>query len=661
MCGIAGGVWYREQLAIDRKTIRRMTDSLQHRGPNDEGFYWRGLGSVEASKPHSQFGTLASPLGSKENNTSAALYSKPPGVALGFRRLSIIDLAGGHQPLGNEDGSIQIVFNGEIYNYRELRRRLEGSGHRFSTESDTETIVHLYEEMGTDCFSKLNGMFSIVIWDSNRQQLVLARDRMGKKPLYYSVENGRLAFASELKALCEIPNLSRTVDPGALDLYFTYQYIPHPWSIYQSIKKMPPGHVGVYRGEDLETRSYWSIDWNFEQAKTKAQAVEEVRSLVTDAVSLRLRSDVPLGAFLSGGIDSSLIVAIAQKQLKTPIRTFAIGFSDADFDETSYAQSVASYVGSEHRRFEVTPDALTILEKLAYHYDEPFSDSSAVPTWYLCEQTRTQVTVALSGDGGDELFAGYERYKALHMSEHVRRFLPLHQILQSSIVQRWKESSNRRSFVRRVKRFGEALGEPPARRYMRWLQIFNEATRSDMYQESFVEQLPNRDPFTFLESAWNTTPQRDLISRASIADMQTYLPCDLMTKVDIASMGNSLEARQPFLDYRLIEFAASLPSHLKYRWQRGKRLLRDAFYDLIPPEIWDRPKMGFGIPIDSWFRGPLREKANTMLLSTDSRCHQYVRPEAIKRLFDSHQAETTNEGYRLWNLLMLELWLRRWT
>ena len=653
MCGIAGGVWYRQPLQIDRKLLRRMTDSIVHRGPNDEGVFWKRLGCHGNDSDGALSPNELKPMGRGSIDS--------PGVALGFRRLSIIDLAGGHQPLGNEDGSVQIVFNGEIYNYRELRRRLEGSGHRFSTESDTETIVHLYEEMGLDCFSKLNGMFSIALWDSTRQQLVLARDRMGKKPLYYSVEDGRLAFASELKALCEIPNLSRTIDAGAIDMYFTYQYIPHPWSIYQSVKKLPPGHVGVYRGGQLETQSFWSVDWNFEQAKSKSQAIEEVRELLTDAVSLRLRSDVPLGAFLSGGVDSSLIVAIAQKKLKAPIRTFAIGFSDSDFDETSYAQSVASFVGSEHRRFEVTPDALSVLDKLAYHYDEPFSDSSAVPTWYLCEQTRTQVTVALSGDGGDELFAGYERYKALQISEHVKRFLPLHQILQSSLIQQWKESDNRRSFARRVKRFGEALGEPPERRYMRWLQIFNEATRSEMYQDSFVEQLPNRDPFTFLEAAWMKTPGRDLISRASIADMQTYLPCDLMTKVDIASMGNSLEARQPFLDYRLVEFAASLPSKLKYRWRRGKRLLRDAFYDLIPPSIWDRPKMGFGIPLASWFRGPLREKTNEMLLSADTRCHQYVRPQSINRLIQAHQSTKSNEGYRLWNLLMLEIWLRRWT
>lgn len=639
MCGIAGGLWYDRRGEISLEVLQRMTNSLAHRGPDDQGIYHQPYGSTPA------------------------MYEgdRQPGVGLGFRRLSIIDLEGGHQPLGNEDGTIQIVFNGEIYNYRELRHRLEGSGHQFSTDSDTETIVHLYEDLGVECFSHLNGMFAIAIWDSRKKQLVLARDRMGKKPLYYAKQDDRIVFASELKAIAQIPNLDRKIDPGALDLYFTYQYIPHPWTVYQGISKMPPGHYGVFDGKSWQTESFWLINWAREEPKTKSQAIEEVRHLFTDSVRIRLRSDVPLGAFLSGGIDSSLVVAVAQKELKEKIKTFAIGFSEADFDETHYAQKVADFVGTDHQRFEVTPNAVDILEQLVYSYDEPFSDSSAVPTWYLCEKTREKVTVALSGDGGDELFAGYERYQALNLSDRVRKYFPFSGLLRSPWFQGLKESPNRRSLLRKAKRFGEALGQPPAQRYMRWLQIFNEANRLDMYQESFIETLPNRDPFTFLETAWNKSGNRDLISKASMSDLQTYLPCDLMTKVDIASMAHSLEARQPFLDYRLIEFAASLPVELKYRWRRGKRLLDDAFHDFIPAEIWTRPKMGFGMPVGPWFRGALRERTEQALLGTDSRCHQYLRPEAIRSILDNHLSGRSNEGYRLWNLLFLELWLRRWT
>jgi len=639
MCGITGGVWYRPERAITRHTLDQMTDALVHRGPDDRGIFY--------SKQPSESGRASS--------------SPPASVGLGFRRLSIIDLAGGHQPLGNEDGSIQMVFNGEIYNYRELRRRLEGAGHQFATDSDTETIVHLYEDLGIDCFAHLNGMFAIAIWDSRTNQLVLARDRMGKKPLYYAQQDGRLVFASELKSLMCIPDISRTVDPGSLDLYFTYQYVPHPWSIYKGIQKLSPGQVGVYRNEEWHTQSYWKIDWHNEVNKTRSQAIEEVRELLTDAVRLRLRSDVPLGAFLSGGIDSSLIVALAQKQLDQPVKTFSIGFSESEFDETHYAKMVADHLGTEHCRFEVNADALSILDQLVYQYDEPFSDSSAVPTWYLCQQTRQKVTVALSGDGGDELFAGYDRYRALQWSQDVQHFLPIKWLLQNRWLQSLGGSSHRRSFTHRLKRFAEALGDPPARRYMRWMQIFSEANRLEMYREDFIEQLPNRDPFVFLEQAWNRSGSRDLISKASTTDLQTYLPCDLMTKVDIASMAHSLEARQPFLDYRLIEFAASLPVHLKFRWRRGKRLLKDAFEDLIPKQIWSRPKMGFGIPLGPWFRGPLRAKTEALLLGSDARCHAYLRPEYLQSLIGSHTSGRSNEGYRLWNLLILELWLRRWT
>lgn len=636
MCGIAGGVWSQGEKGLSREELHRMTDAISHRGPDDEG-HW-----------------IAAP----KTNQSVINGTPSPGVALGFRRLSIIDLTTGHQPLGNEDGTIQIVFNGEIYNYPQLRHRLEGSSHQFRTSSDTETIVHLYEDLGTECFSHLNGMFALAIWDGRNDRLVLARDRMGKKPLYYTVKNGSLYFSSELKCLMTLPEMSREIEPGAIDLFLTYQYIPHPHSIYKGIYKLPPGHFAVYERDELRIEKFWSVDWSHEIVIDQPTASEQLRTLLADAVRIRLRSDVPLGAFLSGGIDSSLIVAIAQKQLDTPIQTFSIGFSEADFDETHFAKMVADHVGTKHERFEVTPDAMHILDQLVNHYDEPFGDSSAIPTWYLSEMTRKHVTVALSGDGGDELFGGYERYRALKLSGQLQSWLPVSWLNQSWLMRRLPDSNARRSLLRRVRRFCEALGQPPIERYMNWIQIFGEASRLDLYQESFIESLPDRNPVSFLADAWRNAGKRDLVSCASAADLQTYMPCDLMTKVDIASMAHSLEARQPMLDYRLVEWAASLPSHLKLRGKRGKCLLMDTYKDLLPQAIWHRAKMGFGVPIAKWFKTTLRDRTYDALLGSDAKCHAYFRREAIQSLVDEHMSGRGNQAYRLWNLLFLELWLR---
>ncbi len=362
---------------------------------------------------------------------------------------------------------------------------------------------------------------------------------------------------------------------------------------------------------------------------------------------------------MSGGIDSSLIAALAQRELQQPLHTFSIGFSEPEFDETAFAQSVAIKIGSEHRQFQVAPDALGIIDRIVAQYDEPFGDSSAIPTWYLSEMTRKHVTVALSGDGGDELFAGYQRYGALWLSENTKRSFPFAKFLQSPWVQNLPTSDRRSSFLRKLKRYGEALGQHPVRRYLNWIQIFGEASRIQLYRDDFIERLPNRDPARFLEEAWERCGKRDVVTKASLCDLQTYLPCDLMTKVDIASMAHSLEVRQPFLDYRLVEWAASLPVSLKFRWMKGKRLLKDAFSGLIPDSIWHRPKMGFGVPIAKWFKGPLKQRIDEALLSEEARCHAYLRREAIAELLEKHHSGQTNEGYRIWNLLVLETWLRK--
>ncbi len=637
MCGIAGGVWRDGTTGISHETLQRMTDALVHRGPDDQGHWF--------SHPNNPPLVAGSP--------------SPPHVALGFRRLSIIDLSTGHQPLGNEDDSVQIIFNGEIYNYRELRQRLEAAGHQFRTHSDTETIVHLYEDLGTTCFEHLNGMFAIAIWDSRRDRLVLARDRMGKKPLYYTQFDGQLYFASELKSLLQIGNIPRGIDPGAIDLYLTYQYIPHPHTIYKNIHKLEPGHCAVFEKGALQVERYWNIDWSVEHSIPFEDAKRKVRELLTDAIRIRLRSDVPLGAFLSGGIDSSLVVALAQKELSEPIHTFSIGFSEADFDETKYAQIVADHVGTKHERFEVTPDALGIIDQLVAQYDEPFSDSSSIPTWYLCQLTRQHVTVALSGDGGDELFGGYERYLALALSERFQRWLPTKLLSSQAWLKYLPDSTAQRSFLRRVRRLCEALGQSPIDRYMIWLQIFGEEQRRELYQDSFIARLPDRDPVDFLRRCWADAGNRDIVTQACTGDQKSYIPGDLMTKVDIASMAHSLEARQPLLDYRLVEWAAALPSRYKLHGQTGKYLLREAFRDDLPAVIWNRPKMGFGVPIGKWLKTTLRDRTYDALTASDARCHAFFRPEVVKRWVDLHMSGRENQQYRLWNLLILELWLRR--
>tara|TARA_R110002049_G_scaffold4601_4_gene31947 strand:- start:219973 stop:221883 length:1911 start_codon:yes stop_codon:yes gene_type:complete len=634
MCGIAGGIWRDPRHALDTHTLGRMTEAIRHRGPDDSQ-HWI-------------------------DNHHHDAYGNDIGVALGFRRLSIIDLAGARQPMANEDDSIHMVFNGEIYNYKTIRRRLEGAGHRFATNGDGESILHLYEDVGTDCFSQLNGFFAVAIWDANRNRMVLARDRIGQKPLYYAVKDERLVFGSELKCLAAVDGICTEIDPGAIDEFLTYQYIPHPGTIWKGVRKLAPGHFAVFENGKISIQRYWDFDPSKETPIDAVSAQQRLRELLTDSVKLRMQSDVPLGAFLSGGIDSSLITALAQSQSAEPVRTFSIGFSLADFDETAYAAEVAAHLGTNHQRFEVTPSGVDVIDQLVWHYDEPFGDSSAVPTWYLSQLTRQEVTVALSGDGGDELFAGYERYQALWLSNLLQKIFPVHRIPGIGLVQQLRDSNKRRSVVRRAKRFLEAIGEPTARRYLNWLQIFSEPRRAELYNDDFLAQLPGDDPFDFLDTAWQRSAGRDVVTRASMADLQTYLPCDICTKVDIASMAHGLEVRQPMLDHRVVEFAASLPVHHKFRGRQGKLILEDTFGSMIPRSIFRRKKMGFGLPVGAWFRSELKPMVRDTILADDARIHAYFRPEAIANVVRVHENSQESHGYRLWNLLILELWLRRW-
>lgn len=633
MCGITGAIWTGPTGRVDDETLRRMTDVLAHRGPDDRGELRWELGADGRGGP---------------------------GGALGFRRLAIIDLPGGHQPLANETEDVWVIFNGEIYNHVELRRWLEERGHRFATRSDTETIVHLYEEIGDEVFDRLWGMFAIGIWDARRQRLVLGRDRLGKKPLVYRKTADGISFASELKSLLEMPGFRREIEPEALDDFLTYQYVPHPRTIYRGVSKLPPGHRAVWERGELSVTPYWTPRWSDEQALTHEEAIAGVRELLTDAVRRRMVADVPLGAFLSGGIDSSLIVGLMSQMSKEPIRTFSIAFPHPEFDESRHAKRVAEHFGTRHREFLVTPDAVSILPDLVHHYDEPFGDSSAIPTWYVSQATRREVTVALSGDGGDELFGGYERYRAVELGHWLDRWGWLRRGLGHPVWQRLPSSRKQRSWIRRLKRFSESASKDPIGRYLEWMSTFDDRRRRGLYREDFAEQLQASDPRAFLELAWDRVGQRDPMTCASLADLQTYLPCDLLTKTDIASMAHGLECRQPFLDHRLVEFAIGLPMRYKRRGSLGKLLLREAFAELLPAEIWQRPKMGFGVPVAPWFRNELRGTLHETLLDPQARVARWLRTESISQLISEHQSGGFDHSFRLWSLLFLELWCRRW-
>ena len=636
MCGITGAVWTDPERAIDGDTLRRMVRVLRHRGPDDEG--------VHVEEFHARPG-----------------YDAVPGVALGHRRLSIIDVAGGQQPLANEDDSIWVVFNGEIYNYHDLRQRLEGAGHRFRTNSDTEAIVHLYEDEGPKFLEHLNGMFSLAVWDSNRRQLLLARDRLGQKPLVYRLERGRLLFASELKSLLEVADVPRSIDPQAVDEYLTYQYVPHPRTIFRGISKLPPAHYAVYRDGKLRIDRYWRPDFNAQENRPAEEYAEQLREKLTSSVKLRLQSEVPLGAFLSGGVDSTIIVGLMQKLTGQRVRTFSIGFPVAEYDETQYAQLVARRFGTEHEEFRVQPDALDILPKLVWHYDEPFADSSAIPTWYVSQLTRRHVTVALTGDGGDELFAGYPRYRAVWLGTWFDRLPgPMRWALSHRYWQKLPASPRQKSVRRRLKRFTETLGQSPWSRYLGWIAIFNETRRAELYTEEFVETLPNADPLQFLTSAAARCSGRDPVTATSLTDLLTYLPCDLMTKVDIASMAHGLECRQPFLDHRVVELAARMPIAHKFRRGTGKRILLEAFADLVPNEVVRRKKMGFGVPLDHWFRGPLADFSRDVFSDSRTVGRGMFQTDVTNRLLEDHIAGRFDHSYRLWALLVLELWQREW-
>jgi asparagine synthase (glutamine-hydrolysing) len=623
MCGIVGLV-RNDGSAIDQALLARMCAAIRHRGPDEDGFYVND------------------------------------GVGLGMRRLSIIDLKSGQQPIHNQDRTAWIVFNGEIYNYRELRDKLEQLGHTFYTNSDTEAIVHAYDQYGADCPKHLRGMFAFAIWDSRTQELFLARDRVGKKPLLYAQVNGQLVFGSEFSALLQHPGISKDIDFEALNHYLSFMCVPAPLTAYKAIRKLEPGHSLRYRKGELKLERYWQPDFSQKLNISEQEAGEQTIKILRDAVKVRLMSEVPLGAFLSGGIDSSAVVALMAEESSQPVKTFSIGFEEQDFSELHHARRVAEHVGADHHEFIVRPDALEVLPILVEHYGEPYADSSAIPTYYVARETRKHVTVALNGDGGDESFAGYERYAAMRLAEQYHR-IPA--VLRESVVRQAIElmpsSEIKRGRIRDLKRFIQSASLPKVERYLRWVSVFDTGAKQELLTENFTRLTQGARAASLLEPWFARANGSGIVDAALLTDIMTYLPNDLLVKVDIATMANSLEARSPFLDQEVIEFAASLPAKFKLRGLTTKYLLKRILTKLLPSENLDRRKMGFGVPIGHWFRGKLQPFLRETILAEASLKRGFFKPEVVNRLVDLHTSGERDYSHQLWTLLMLELWFQR--
>jgi asparagine synthase (glutamine-hydrolysing) len=619
LCGIAGRVNYKTGRPVAAELVRAMTDLLSHRGPDGSGVVTRGH------------------------------------VGLGHRRLAIIDLSpGGAQPMSSPDAPHWITFNGEIYNYRDLRTELERQGHRFRSESDTEVILQLYGRYGPGCVDRLRGMFAFAIWDEARGELFIARDRVGKKPLFYWIDEDGLAFASEAKAFLADPGFTARPNLPAIWDYLTYQYVPAPASAFEGVSKLLPAHTLTASARGVDVRRYWSLSYAPTRQWTDNEAREAVLDELQTATTLRLISDVPVGAFLSGGIDSSLIVALMARAGAAPIRTFSIGFDEARYNELPYAKQVAERFGTDHHEFIVRPDALAILPALIWHYNEPYADASAIPTYYLARETRKHVTVALNGDGGDEAFAGYERYLASNAAAGLDWLPGLVRRGVAATASRVPVPPSRRR-LSRMKRFAEAVGESPERRYARWVTHFPDRLKRQICRPEFV-RATGTDSVAYLLDSYARTTAIDFVGATLDVDTQTYLPNDLLVKVDIAAMAHGLEARSPLLDHRVLELAASLPTRVKLRGIELKWMLKRLGADLLPPAILHRPKQGFGVPIDEWLRDSLRDLLHDVLFSDAARARGYFHLEAVRALVDEHVSGRRDRHPQLWSLLMLELW-----
>lgn len=614
MCGIAGIAGLNGQ-PVSRQELKQMCDALTHRGPDDEGYY---VGN---------------------------------GIGLGHRRLSIIDLDTGHQPVRNEDGNIRVIFNGEIYNYREVRQDLKRRGHSFYTSSDTETIVHLYEEYGHHCVQHLRGMFAIALWDNRTQTLFLARDRLGIKPLFFGEFEGRLCFASELKALLQLPYVNREFDWAAVNHLFSFLATPSAHAVIKGVNKLEPGHTLTWtRGHKPQVRRYWDVAFEPDYKHDETYFVENIRALLAESVNLRMVSDVPLGAFLSGGIDSSAVVATMAHLSPDPIKTFSIGFNEHRYNEATHARAVAEHLRTDHRELILRPDVIDMLDDLPWYLDEPFGDSSAIPTYMVSRMAGEDVTVVLSGDGGDELFAGYDKY-VTEQKQRQRDLIPvLIRKILAGVGNHMREGMKGRNFLRHLKYDG-------AERYMHSSTIFDQDGRSELFSRDIVDSVLRHDPWQEL-AADLPRYDEDWLSAIQYMDIKHYLPLDILTKVDRMSMANSVEARVPLLDHKLVEFAATIPSHLRMRNGSTKHILKQAMRGTLPEDIIDRPKQGFAVPLETWFRGQLDDFARDLLLSEKSRQRGIFNLDYIDRLLKLHNRGRPLQA-QLWTLISFELWCRR--
>jgi asparagine synthase (glutamine-hydrolysing) len=620
MCGITGKIYLDTSKDVYPDELKKMADSIYHRGPDDEGFY------IDKN------------------------------VGLGFRRLSIIDLKSGHQPLSNEDGSVWIVFNGEIYNYKELQEDLLKQGHVFRTNCDTETIVHLYEQHGTDCLKYLRGMFAFAIWDSNKKQLFCARDRFGIKPFYYYIDNSKFVFGSEIKAILKSEGIDKKLSYDALDSYFAFKYITSDLSIYTNIKKLQPGHYLVLSFKskvNIEIKRYWEIDFEPDYSKTESQWMDEIEENFSETVKLHMMSDVPLGAFLSGGIDSSSVVAMMAKNSSQPIKTFSIGFKHQHSNELKYAQEIANKYGCEHQEQIIEPESISLLPLMVSSFDEPFADSSAIPTYYVSKLARERVTVALSGDGGDELFAGYTSYtkfKKLHSSPFSFNSPAANKLIWGNFHELIPQSVKGKGLMYFLSQDKKYLGA--------YLSDWTKSERQELILNNAEINYKNGSEL-YKEKILNEEVKHDFISNLQYLDLKTYMVDDILTKVDRASMMNSLEVRVPFLDHKFAELTFKIPWNLKLKGNDKKYILKKSMTKYLPGNILNHPKQGFGVPLSLWFKNDLREYINDTLLSQHPLLSNYLDKNYVKKIIEQNRKGRRDFSSKIWSLLFFEEWLKQ--
>lgn len=622
MCGICGIVSPGTPVALP--TLHDMTDTMVHRGPDEEGHF-------------------------VDNN-----------VGLGHRRLSIIDRSSGQQPMHSADKDLVVVFNGEIYNYQGLRKELKEKGHSFATNSDTETILAAYQEYGQDCVEKFRGMFVFAVYRKSDKSLFIARDRLGIKPLYYSFENGTLVFGSEIKALLASNLVDKQLDYSALSDYFTYLYIPAPKSIFKNIRKLEAGHTLFFKDHKISIRQYWNLKFRPDTTKTEDEWVEELNAIIRESVDMRMISEVPLGAFLSGGIDSSLVVATMAGLSQTPVKTNSIGFNEAAFNELPYARETAALLGTAHAEQTVNVTDVSVLDTLAWLYDEPFADSSMLPTYFVSKMTRENVTVAQSGDGGDENFAGYRRYAFDAFENRVRDRIP--SIVRRTVFGLFGALYPKGDYLPQVLR-GKTLltnlAKSPAEGYFTTMSHFLPPMKRQLFSSSTQKELAGYNPYSVFQRHYANADCDDLLSRIQYTDIKTYLVDDILTKVDRASMGVSLEVRVPLLDHVFMECAARIPSDLKLKGTAGKYILKKTAVSVLPSQIFDRKKAGFSIPLDDWFRGGLKDMFTQEVLAGDSRVYSFCERKTVESMWQRHLSRSSNYGTHLWALLMFEKWARK--